>query len=79
VVQQARPSFSELLAASLRPSAEMRAWFDDRLKYQLVQQSRVPMKLPKVGMCPPVLADGLQGFGHLACSDASPSPCWSSR
>lgn len=27
----------------------MRAWFDDKLKYQHVRQLRLPMKLPKVG------------------------------
>ena len=43
-----RPSFSELLAASLKPTADMRAWFDDRLKYQHVQQQRLPKKLPTV-------------------------------
>ncbi len=45
---QVRPSFSELLAASLKPTADMRAWFDDRLKYQHVQQQRLPKKLPTV-------------------------------
>ncbi len=27
----------------------MRAWFDERLKYQHVQQLRLPKRLPKVG------------------------------
>ncbi|BDA40432.1 probable PAN2-PAN3 deadenylation complex catalytic subunit pan2 [Coccomyxa sp. Obi] len=45
---QVRPSFSELLAASLKPAADMRAWFDDRLKYQHVQQQRLPKRLPTV-------------------------------
>ncbi|CAL8467279.1 g6816 [Coccomyxa elongata] len=43
-----RPSFSQLLAASLKPAADMRAWFDERLKYQHVQQQRLPKRLPTV-------------------------------
>lgn len=49
---QVRPSFSQLLAASLKPAADMRAWFDERLKYQHVQQQRLPKRLPTVPALP---------------------------
>ena len=45
---QARPSFSALLASSLKADARMRAWYDASLGYQQVQQTRLPKALPKV-------------------------------
>ena len=45
---QARPSFSALLASSLKAEARMRAWYDATLGYQQVQQTRLPKALPKV-------------------------------
>lgn len=44
----ARPTFSALLAASLRREAELRAWYDANLGYQHVRQTRLPKRLPKV-------------------------------
>lgn len=44
-----RPSFSHLLCTSLKATTETRAWFDEHSGYQWVKQSRVPLKLPKVG------------------------------
>ncbi|KAL4430743.1 hypothetical protein ABPG75_005999 [Micractinium tetrahymenae] len=43
-----RPSFAELLQGSLRVQSEMRAWFDEEVKYQYVRQTRVPRQLPTV-------------------------------
>ena len=40
-----------LLAAvqsSLHTRSEMRAWFDDAVKYQFVRQERIPRQLPQV-------------------------------
>lgn len=48
VYMQARPSFSELLASSLKVDARMRAWYDASLGYQQVQQTRLPKALPEV-------------------------------
>ncbi|CAL5225176.1 g7957 [Coccomyxa viridis] len=45
---QERPSFSALLASSLKADARMRAWYDASLGYQQVQQTRLPKALPKV-------------------------------
>lgn len=42
------PTFSEVLAASLRAEGETRAWFDEQLKYQYVRQTRVPLMFPEV-------------------------------
>ncbi|KAL4432378.1 hypothetical protein ABPG77_001677 [Micractinium sp. CCAP 211/92] len=44
----ARPSFAELLQGSLKVQGEMRAWFDEEVKYQYVRQTRVPKQLPTV-------------------------------
>lgn len=44
-----RPRFCEVLARSLRPQAELRAWFDEQLGYQSVQQTRLPLNMPNVG------------------------------
>ena len=44
-----RPRFSDVLARSLRPQAELRAWFDEQLGYQPVQQTRIPLNMPDVG------------------------------
>lgn len=40
--------FSDVLSRSLRSSSEMRAWFDDEVRYQMVKQERVPIKMPNV-------------------------------
>ena len=45
---QNRPSFSDILAASLRPVNEMRAWYDEVVSYQHVKQQRCPLSLPQV-------------------------------
>ena len=49
-----RPSFAGMLQRSLKREAELRAWFDAKLSYQHVQQTRLPKALPKVGsaFCP---------------------------
>ena len=44
-----RPRFCDVLARSLRPQAELRAWFDEQLGYQPVQQTRIPLNMPNVG------------------------------
>ena len=49
---QPRPSFSEVLASSLKVETRMRAWYDAALGYQPVQQTRLPKTLPKVGNQP---------------------------
>lgn len=43
-----RPCFCDVLACSLRPQAELRAWFDEQLGYQPVQQTRLPLNMPNV-------------------------------
>ena len=43
------PRFCDVLARSLRPQAELRAWFDEQLGYQPVQQTRIPLNMPNVG------------------------------
>ena len=43
-----RPTFADVLAASLRTSVEMRAWFDEQVSYQFVRQERIPTALPEV-------------------------------
>ena len=43
-----KPSFSEVLASSLRAEGETRAWFNDQLKYQYVRQTRQPLGFPRV-------------------------------
>ncbi len=50
--QQQRPSFSQLLAASLRSEGVAKAWFDGEAGYAHVRQSRVPLSLPKVRYTP---------------------------
>lgn len=52
-----RPSFAELLAGSLRREADMRAWFDAKLSYQHVRQTRAPKRLPRVLVVSTALAD----------------------
>ncbi len=51
---QARRSFSEVLASSLKVENRMRAWYDAALGYQPVQQTRLPKTLPKVGHLRPL-------------------------
>ncbi|KAL4859552.1 PAN2-PAN3 deadenylation complex catalytic subunit pan2 [Chlorella vulgaris] len=58
----ARPSFAGLLQQSLKVQAEMRAWFDEEVKYQYVRQTRVPRSLPQVL----VVNTGLQDREDLA-------------
>ncbi len=36
------------MQASLHTRSEMRAWFDDAVKYQFVRQERIPKALPQV-------------------------------
>ena len=43
-----RPSFSDILVASLEAESETRAWFSDELKYQYVRQTRTPLNWPQV-------------------------------
>lgn len=43
-----RLRFCDVLARSLRPQAELRAWFDEQLGYQPVQQTRIPLNMPNV-------------------------------
>eukprot|EP00887_Chlorella_sp_A99_P005338 scaffold1.g5338.t1 len=43
-----RPSFADLLRSSLKTQSEMRAWFDEEVKYQWVRQNRAPTGLPPV-------------------------------
>jgi hypothetical protein len=52
-----RPSFADLLAGSLRREADMRAWFDAKLSYQHVRQTRAPKRLPRVLVVSTALAD----------------------
>jgi PAB-dependent poly(A)-specific ribonuclease subunit 2 len=57
-----RPSFAQLLQRSLYTCAEMRAWFDPEVGYQLVRQEKVPAALPQVL----VVSCGLEDRGDLA-------------
>jgi len=57
-----RPSFADVLAESLHTVAEMRAWFDEVVSYQLVRQERCPTTLPQVL----VVNSGLEDRGDLA-------------
>ncbi|KAK9820479.1 hypothetical protein WJX72_010776 [[Myrmecia] bisecta] len=57
-----RPRFGELLRQSLRAEGELRAWFDDKLGYQLMKQSRVPLSLPQTM----AISCGLQDLANLA-------------
>ncbi len=43
-----RPRFCDVLARSLKPQADLRAWFDEQLGYQPVQQTRIPLNMPNV-------------------------------
>ena len=43
-----RPRFCDVLARSLKPQAELRAWFNEQLGYQAVQQTRIPLNMPNV-------------------------------
>lgn len=43
--------FSELLRSSLGAVSEMKAWFDDSVRYQPVRQERMPVSLPEVMVC----------------------------
>jgi PAB-dependent poly(A)-specific ribonuclease subunit 2 len=57
-----RPSFADVLAASLHTVSDMRAWFDEVVSYQLVRQERCPTNLPQVL----VVNCGLEDRGDLA-------------
>lgn len=43
-----RPHFCDVLAQSLKPQADLRAWFDEQVGYQPVQQTRIPLNMPNV-------------------------------
>lgn len=43
-----KPSFGDLLAASLKSEGVTKAWFDEACGYTHVKQSRVPLESPKV-------------------------------
>ena len=53
-----RPSFGDLLAASLCQASESRIWFEAPKKYLLARQTRCPASLPQVG--PGILRSGLR-------------------
>ena len=46
--QEPRTTFGSVLARSLAPQAEVRAWFDEQLGYQPLSQSKLPLSLPEV-------------------------------
>ena len=46
--QEPRTTFGRVLAQSLAPQAEVRAWFDEQLGYQPLSQSKLPLSLPEV-------------------------------
>jgi PAB-dependent poly(A)-specific ribonuclease subunit 2 len=58
----ARPSFADVLASSMHTVADMRAWFDEVVSYQLVRQERCPTNLPQVML----VNCGLEDRGDLA-------------
>lgn len=43
-----RHTFSSILSSSLKVSQELKAWFDENVKYQIVRQERCPTRLPTV-------------------------------
>ena len=43
-----RPTFADILASSLVPTSEMRAWYSEERGYQSLRQTRVPVTLPQV-------------------------------
>lgn len=47
------PTFVQLLEDSLVASRSNRGWYDTERQYQQLQQSNVPLKLPKVTALPP--------------------------
>ncbi|KAL0054988.1 hypothetical protein WJX82_005488 [Trebouxia sp. C0006] len=53
-----RPRFCDVLARSLKPQADLRAWFDEQLGYQPVQQTRIPLNMPNVLAMTCGLTDG---------------------
>ncbi|KAL0035268.1 hypothetical protein WJX79_009470 [Trebouxia sp. C0005] len=53
-----RPRFCDVLARSLKPQADLRAWFDEQLGYQPVQQTRIPLNMPNVLAITCGLTDG---------------------
>jgi PAB-dependent poly(A)-specific ribonuclease subunit 2 len=57
-----RPSFADVLASSMHTVADMRAWFDEVVSYQLVRQERCPTNLPQVLL----VNCGLEDRGDLA-------------
>ena len=71
-----RPSFADVLAASLVPTSEMRAWYSEERGYQALRQTRVPLTLPQVP-CPSLTLNPKSqilnavrppGSWHSACS-----------
>ncbi len=46
--KEPRTTFGSVLAQSLAPQAEVRAWFDEQLGYQPLSQSKLPLGLPQV-------------------------------
>ena len=46
--KEPRTTFGSVLAKSLAPQAEVRAWFDEQLGYQPLSQSKLPLSLPQV-------------------------------
>ncbi|KAL0035726.1 hypothetical protein WJX77_000104 [Trebouxia sp. C0004] len=53
-----RPRFCDVLACSLKPQADLRAWFDEQLGYQPVHQTRIPLNMPNVLAMTCGLTDG---------------------
>ena len=57
-----RPSFGNLLSASLCTHSESRVWFEGAKKYQLARHTRSPVSLPEVSSC------GRQTVTRTSCS-----------
>ena len=69
---KARPSFADVLAASLVPTSEMRAWYSEERGYQALRQTRVPLTLPQVRRLTEKLC--FTDFSKPAWSAAYPTP-----
>ena len=66
----ARPDFASVLSNSLETSTELKAWFDETVKYQPVRQERRPTTLPTVlvtytGLEDPSLTKYWDGFDEF--------------
>lgn len=61
--------FSSILSRSLKTSSDLKAWFDESVKYQPVRQERCPIGLPTVL----VTYTGLDDQNHLKFWDHSDS------